>query len=66
MTKNNCEKHGPHERRKCPACVWVNAHPSLVNFTSGCPRCGEQLAGNAFIMWCANDTCPMQSTSHAA
>ena len=66
MAERVCEKHGKHARRKCPACVWVEAHPGLVKFDEGCPRCGRQLAGNGQIFWCGNERCKMQSTSHAA
>jgi len=63
--EKECELHGSHERRKCPACVWVEKYPGSVTYRSGCPRCGQALASNGLIMWCDNDRCLMRSTSHA-
>jgi uncharacterized paraquat-inducible protein A len=60
----NCERHGEHEKRKCPACSWTIANPNLVKFTTGCPRCGQPLSSNGYIMWCDEDNCQMQTTSH--
>jgi hypothetical protein len=67
MAEKVCPKHGSYEqRRKCPACLWVEMYDELAHFEKGCPRCGEPLSSNGFIMWCGNDKCPMETTSHAA
>ena|ERR1043165_1334107 len=65
MAERSCPRHGDHEQRsKCPACAWVEKYPGKAHFVMGCPRCGGELAGNGFIMWCENDQCSMQTTSH--
>lgn len=65
--EKTCPQHGDYPNlRKCPACRWAEKYPDLVNFKTGCPRCGKPLDGNGFLMWCSDGTCPMQTTSHAA
>jgi hypothetical protein len=59
-----CDKHGTHQRRKCPACEWCERYSWSVKFTTGCPRCGHELHSNGHIMSCGNDDCPMLTTSH--
>lgn len=63
--EKTCPRHGRHERRQCPACVWCADYPNRVRFESGCPMCGEPLDDNTrMVFFCTNDACPMMSTSH--
>lgn len=62
--EKECVRHGKHERRKCPACVWCEDYPSAVRFESGCPMCGQPLYSNGHMMSCGNDDCLMRTTSH--
>ena len=63
--EKECVRHGKHEQRKCPACVWCESYPSNVRHESGCPMCGRSLHSNGLIMCCTEDDCAMQTTSHA-
>jgi hypothetical protein len=64
MAEQTCPKHGVHESKKCPACVWIRKYTSFATYENGCPLCGLPLQSNGLLMWCDNDKCKMASTSH--